>query len=162
MERQGVAGRGRAPFSVVNTASAVSEGDGVECSTVEFTKEDVDALLNEKMKKGNPYDNKVSFLLVYLIKYYLFFFLFIFGYCWSYVMWVLLCAQFLFCRKKWSRWGILLRGLNFAFDGLKELKKAMFKRKKSFSLNLSLLLRRALILVIIRSILIFSVVMFEI
>ncbi|XP_057420290.1 kinesin-like protein KIN-14C [Lotus japonicus] len=58
MERQGVAGRGRAPFSVVNTASAVSEGDGVECSTVEFTKEDVDALLNEKMKKGNPYDNK--------------------------------------------------------------------------------------------------------
>lgn len=74
MERQGVAGRARAPFSVVNTASAVSEGDGVECSTVEFTKEDVDALLNEKMKKGNPYDNKVSFLLVYLIKYYLLFF----------------------------------------------------------------------------------------
>ncbi|KAJ1380052.1 P-loop containing nucleoside triphosphate hydrolase [Sesbania bispinosa] len=58
MERQGVAGRTRTPFSVVNNSNAATDAEGTECSTVEFTKEDVEALLNEKMKKGNPYDNK--------------------------------------------------------------------------------------------------------
>jgi len=60
MERQGGAaapGRHRTPFSVVtnrsdlNTTSDVSEA-------VDFTKEEVEALLNEK-KKGNTYDSKV-------------------------------------------------------------------------------------------------------
>ncbi|XP_014522914.1 kinesin-like protein KIN-14C [Vigna radiata var. radiata] len=59
MERQGGAaapGRHRTPFSVVtnrsdpNTMSDVSEA-------VDFTKEEVEALLNEK-KKGNTYDSK--------------------------------------------------------------------------------------------------------
>ncbi|XP_027906456.1 kinesin-like protein KIN-14C [Vigna unguiculata] len=59
MERQGGAaapGRHRTPFSVVtnrsdlNTTSDVSEA-------VDFTKEEVEALLNEK-KKGNTYDSK--------------------------------------------------------------------------------------------------------
>ncbi|XP_061336433.1 kinesin-like protein KIN-14C [Gastrolobium bilobum] len=53
------AGSARAPLSSVNNQSddAVAS-DVAECSTVEFTKEDVETLLNEKMKKGNPYDNK--------------------------------------------------------------------------------------------------------
>ncbi|KAL2343907.1 hypothetical protein Fmac_005192 [Flemingia macrophylla] len=57
MERQG--GRVRTPFSNVgnrpegNTAAA-SETDG---ATVDFTKEEVEALLNEK-KRGNPHDFK--------------------------------------------------------------------------------------------------------
>ena len=68
MERQGATGgRARAPFSAVNNRSdanaAASDASGgaeaPECGTLEFTKEDVEALLNEKMKKGNPYDNKV-------------------------------------------------------------------------------------------------------
>ncbi|KAI4299239.1 hypothetical protein L6164_032716 [Bauhinia variegata] len=64
VERQGATGRGRPPFAAVNnrpdvnTANEVVNTEGSECSTVEFTKEDVDALLNEKMKKGNTFDNK--------------------------------------------------------------------------------------------------------
>ncbi|XLT87834.1 hypothetical protein HN873_009587 [Arachis hypogaea] len=63
MERQGATGgRIRTPFSSVNnrtdTASEAGSAEPSECDTVEFTKEDVAALLNEKMKKGNPYDNK--------------------------------------------------------------------------------------------------------
>ncbi|KAI4296520.1 hypothetical protein L6164_036470 [Bauhinia variegata] len=65
MERQGTAGGGRPPFAAVNnrpdanTASNdVVSTEGSERSIVEFTKEDVDALLNEKMKKGNTFDSK--------------------------------------------------------------------------------------------------------
>ncbi|XP_057750966.1 kinesin-like protein KIN-14C isoform X1 [Arachis stenosperma] len=63
MERQGATGgRIRTPFSSVNNrtdaASEAGSAEPSECDTVEFTKEDVAALLNEKMKKGNPYDNK--------------------------------------------------------------------------------------------------------
>ncbi|GAU46930.1 hypothetical protein TSUD_85300 [Trifolium subterraneum] len=53
MERQGVSGRARAPLSTV-----VNNAEGTDSNTVEFTKEDIEALLIEKMKKGNPYDNK--------------------------------------------------------------------------------------------------------
>lgn len=66
---QGTTGRGRLPFASVNkgldanAANDVGSTEGSECSTAEFTKEDVEALLNEKMKKGNPYDNKVSIIL---------------------------------------------------------------------------------------------------
>ncbi|XP_057433023.1 kinesin-like protein KIN-14C [Lotus japonicus] len=58
MERQG---RGRAPFGAVNNKAEASDAgsvEGSECSTVDFTKEEVEALLNEKMKKGNPFDSK--------------------------------------------------------------------------------------------------------
>ncbi|XP_028781367.1 kinesin-like protein KIN-14C isoform X2 [Neltuma alba] len=64
MERLGTTGRGRRPFTSVNkgpetnTANDVGGADGSECSTVEYTKENVEALLNEKPIKGNPYDNK--------------------------------------------------------------------------------------------------------
>ncbi|MED6169497.1 Kinesin-like protein KIN-14C [Stylosanthes scabra] len=63
MERQGATGsRTRTPFSSVNNrtdaASDAGTAEPSECGTIEFTKEDVEALLNEKMKKGNPYDNK--------------------------------------------------------------------------------------------------------
>lgn len=49
-------GRGRQAFSEVNSkqdvtaASDVGSGEGSECGTVEFTKEEVEALLNEKLK----------------------------------------------------------------------------------------------------------------
>lgn len=68
MERQGTAGRGRLPLATMNkgpdagAANDVGSAEGSECSTVEFTKEDVEALLNEKMKKGTPFDNKVSLI----------------------------------------------------------------------------------------------------
>ncbi|RZB63365.1 kinesin-like protein KIN-14C [Glycine soja] len=59
MERQG--GRGRAPLGALK-ADANNDGasaEGSECSTVDFTKEEVEALLNEKMNtKENRYDNK--------------------------------------------------------------------------------------------------------
>ncbi|XP_028786543.1 kinesin-like protein KIN-14C [Neltuma alba] len=64
MDRQGNTGRGRQPFASVNKgpeanrANDAANNEGSECSTVEFTKEDVEALLNEKIKKGNPFDNK--------------------------------------------------------------------------------------------------------
>ncbi|KAK7302157.1 hypothetical protein RJT34_13038 [Clitoria ternatea] len=54
-------GRGRAPFGALNNkteSNDVGRVEGSECSTVEFTKEEVEALLNEKMKKGAPFDNK--------------------------------------------------------------------------------------------------------
>ncbi|PNY09833.1 kinesin-1-like protein [Trifolium pratense] len=53
MERQGVVGRARAPLSAV-----VNNAEGTDSNTIEFTKEDIEALLIEKMKKGIPYDNK--------------------------------------------------------------------------------------------------------
>ncbi|XP_027338935.1 kinesin-like protein KIN-14C [Abrus precatorius] len=58
MERQG---RTRAPFGALSNkaeANEVAGAEGSDFATVEFTKEDVEALLNEKMKKGNPFDNK--------------------------------------------------------------------------------------------------------
>ncbi|KAF7843080.1 kinesin-like protein KIN-14C [Senna tora] len=64
IQRQGTTGRGRLPFATVNkgpdanAANDVGSTEGTDCSTIEFTKEDVEALLNEKMKKGNPYDHK--------------------------------------------------------------------------------------------------------
>jgi hypothetical protein len=67
MERQGVVGRARAPLSAV-----ANNAEGTDSNTIGFTKEDIEALLIEKMKKGNPYDNKVSlillnFLIIYLL-----------------------------------------------------------------------------------------------
>lgn len=60
MERQG---RGRAPLSALNNKAeandASSVADAAEASNVEFTKEEVEALLNEKIK-ANRFDNKVS------------------------------------------------------------------------------------------------------
>ncbi|XP_020233981.1 kinesin-like protein KIN-14C [Cajanus cajan] len=60
MERQG---RGRAPLgALVAKTDANNDGgsaDGAaECSAVEFTKEEAEALLNWKPKKGNPFDHK--------------------------------------------------------------------------------------------------------
>ncbi|XP_065618199.1 kinesin-like protein KIN-14C isoform X3 [Quercus suber] len=52
----GPPGRGRQAFSEVNSrqdvtaTSDVGSGEGSECGTVEFTKEEVEALLNEKLK----------------------------------------------------------------------------------------------------------------
>ena len=66
--RIGTAGRARAPFGALNNkgeanaANEAASAEGSECSTVEFTKEEVEALLNEKMKKGNPFDNKVTLI----------------------------------------------------------------------------------------------------
>lgn len=59
-------GRARAPFGAVNNkteANDVGSAEGSECSTIDFTKEEVEALLNERMKKGTPYDNKVWLVL---------------------------------------------------------------------------------------------------
>jgi len=64
MERQGgaaAAGRARTPFSVVTNRSDVNTASDVT-EAVDFTKEEVEALLNEK-KKGNTYDNKVCFVM---------------------------------------------------------------------------------------------------
>ncbi|ESW20290.1 hypothetical protein PHAVU_006G196400 [Phaseolus vulgaris] len=57
-ERQG--GRGRAPLGALKAdANEVAIVEGSECSVVEFTKEKVEALLNEKTNtKENRYDNK--------------------------------------------------------------------------------------------------------
>ncbi|RDY05311.1 Kinesin-like protein KIN-14C, partial [Mucuna pruriens] len=49
--------RGRAPL-VALTNNDVANAEGSECSTVDFTKEDVEALLNEKTKKEIRFDNK--------------------------------------------------------------------------------------------------------
>ncbi|KAL5096549.1 hypothetical protein RYX36_000876 [Vicia faba] len=59
-------GRGRAPFGALNNKSEVNEvssgggggSDGSEGSVVDFTEEEVDALLEERMKKGIPRDTK--------------------------------------------------------------------------------------------------------
>ncbi|OIV93160.1 hypothetical protein TanjilG_20822 [Lupinus angustifolius] len=64
MEQRGAVGKARAPLSSMkvrsdtNAGSEVGSNEGMECSVVEFTKEDVEALLNEKRKKGDPFDNK--------------------------------------------------------------------------------------------------------
>lgn len=56
-------GRGRQAFTEVNNrqdvtaTSDVGSGEGSECGTVEFTKEEVEALLNEKLK-GKKFDLK--------------------------------------------------------------------------------------------------------
>ncbi|KAK7400436.1 hypothetical protein VNO78_11644 [Psophocarpus tetragonolobus] len=51
-------GRVRTPFSVVtNRSDANAATSDADAGVVDFTKEDVEALLNEK-KKGNTYDNK--------------------------------------------------------------------------------------------------------
>ncbi|XP_061370111.1 kinesin-like protein KIN-14C [Gastrolobium bilobum] len=58
MERQG---RARAPFATLNNKTDANDVGGAEvpeCGTIDFTKEEVEALLNEKMKKGNPFDTK--------------------------------------------------------------------------------------------------------
>jgi kinesin family protein C1 len=58
-------GRGRQAFTEVNNrqdvtaTSDVGSGEGSECGTVEFTKEEVEALLNEKLK-GKKFDLKVN------------------------------------------------------------------------------------------------------
>ncbi|CAI8617789.1 unnamed protein product [Vicia faba] len=65
-QTQTVAGRrGRAPFGALNNKSEVNEvsggggsSDGYECSIVDFTEEEVDALLDEKMKKRIHRDTK--------------------------------------------------------------------------------------------------------
>ena len=56
--------RGRQPFVDVNNRQGVSANDACstedsECGTVEFTKEEVDALLSEKFK-GKKFDTKVG------------------------------------------------------------------------------------------------------
>lgn len=63
-------GRGRQPLAAVNnrqdvvaSASDMGGAEGLECERVEFTKEEVEALLNEKVK-GKKFDVKVWFLLV--------------------------------------------------------------------------------------------------
>jgi len=64
-ERMVVQGRGRAPLGSLNNKSDANDGagagaaEGSEPSIIEFTKEEVEALLTEKMKKGNPLDTKV-------------------------------------------------------------------------------------------------------
>lgn len=63
-ERMVVQGRGRAPLGSLNNRSDANDGagggatEGSEPSIIEFTKEEVEALLTEKMKKGNPLDTK--------------------------------------------------------------------------------------------------------
>lgn len=59
-------GRIRQAFSVVNGVQDLGPNSnpasiaGSECGTIEFTREDVQALLNEKMKYKNKYNYKVS------------------------------------------------------------------------------------------------------
>ncbi|OVA13153.1 Kinesin [Macleaya cordata] len=64
MVGQANSGRTRQAFSVVNVAQDLSMrsdsagNGGSECGSVEFTKEDVEALVNEKMKGKNKFDYK--------------------------------------------------------------------------------------------------------
>lgn len=60
-----MAGRARAPLSAM-VNNTTSDSDGTDLNNIEFTKEDIESLLNEKMKKGNPYNNKVSLILLNL------------------------------------------------------------------------------------------------
>ncbi|XP_044472709.1 kinesin-like protein KIN-14M isoform X2 [Mangifera indica] len=59
-------GRIRQAFSVVNGVQDLGPNSnpasiaGSECGTIEFTREDVQALLNEKMKYKNKYNYKIS------------------------------------------------------------------------------------------------------
>ena len=64
-ERMVGQGRVRVPFSAINNKSEANDGgtgaaEGSEPSIVDFTKEEVDALLNERMKKEARIDTKVS------------------------------------------------------------------------------------------------------
>ncbi|RDX74049.1 Kinesin-like protein KIN-14C, partial [Mucuna pruriens] len=73
MDRQPAAlgGRVRTPFSTMTNrpdGNAASDANGAECVAVDFTKEDVEALLNEKIKKGNVYDKKKNEHMMDLIK----------------------------------------------------------------------------------------------
>lgn len=57
-------GRPRPPLSVRQEAAPTSDigsTEGSECASVEFTKEEVEALLNEKLKV-KKFDHKVYFL----------------------------------------------------------------------------------------------------
>ncbi|KAF1882011.1 hypothetical protein Lal_00038654 [Lupinus albus] len=58
--RRIVGARGRDPFGALsNKPEDVANAEGSECSTVvDFTSEEVEALLNQRMKKGNSYDKK--------------------------------------------------------------------------------------------------------
>jgi hypothetical protein len=90
-------GRGRQAFSMVNNrqdvtaASDLGSAEGSDCGIVEFTKEEVDALLNEKLK-GKKFDLKVysclhgfeawvesKFFLFFLFLSFIFFFFFFFS-----------------------------------------------------------------------------------
>ncbi|KAK2447120.1 kinesin protein KIN-14N [Trifolium repens] len=58
-------GRGRAPFGAINNKSEANDGgtgtgaaEGSEPTIVDFTKEEVEALLNERMKKDTRLDTK--------------------------------------------------------------------------------------------------------
>jgi hypothetical protein len=59
-------GRSRQAFSVVNGGqdlcpnSAPASNAGSECGGIEFTREDVEALLNEKPKRKDRFNLKVS------------------------------------------------------------------------------------------------------
>ncbi|KAK7246649.1 hypothetical protein RIF29_41519 [Crotalaria pallida] len=56
----GAGARGRAPFGALgNKPEEVASTEASECSAVvDFTSEEVEALLNQRMKKGNSYDKK--------------------------------------------------------------------------------------------------------
>jgi len=61
-----VSGRAKARVpltAMVNNATA-SNVEGTDSTAIEFTKDDIEALLNEKMKKGTAFDNKVSLILL--------------------------------------------------------------------------------------------------
>lgn len=71
MEPQGgvaSAGRARTPFSVVTNRSDLNTTSDVT-EAVDFTKEEVETLLNEKKekKKGNTYDNNKVCFVMFLI-----------------------------------------------------------------------------------------------
>lgn len=58
-------GRGRQAFAAINnqqelgSASEINGSEGPDCGSVEFTKEEVEALLNEKIK-AKKFDTKVT------------------------------------------------------------------------------------------------------
>lgn len=66
IERQRVSGRAkaRAPLTAMVNNATAGNIEGIDSSMIEFTKDDIEALLNEKMKKGTPFDNKVSLILL--------------------------------------------------------------------------------------------------
>jgi len=66
IERQRVSSRAkaRAPLTAMVNNATASSVEGTDSTAIEFTKDDIEALLNEKMKKGTPFDNKVSLILL--------------------------------------------------------------------------------------------------
>ena len=63
-------GRTRQAFSVVNGGhenGGPPSSAGSECGSIEFTKEDVEALLNEKMKGKNKFNLKVCGIWDFLV-----------------------------------------------------------------------------------------------